>query len=326
MTAAPVTVSHVAPAGECRSIRGSDPECRQRQRGDRREGVRRRRDDVRPDVPPSSVVDRHNVLVCSTGLIGIPLPIDLISAAIPALVAARTPEGSSTRPRPFARPTRIARRSRSGQRLRGRAGWPRVRRCSLPTWRRCSRCSPPTPRHPAELQAALQAGVADSFNVSDDRRVHVDERHRPAAGQRSAGAGRPRRSHRGGRRRVRRPGPSQMAGDAEGATKVVQPRRHRGPLGRRRRDGRSQGGGESAGEVLVVRQGPVLGSDRERARQCGRRHFDQRLLSICYGGIDGVRTVVSRSITIAPRSPTHMAQRHLEIAATSVSARVVGRC
>lgn len=38
--------------------------------------------------------DRHQVLVCSTGLIGIPLPIEGISAAIPSLVAARSREGA----------------------------------------------------------------------------------------------------------------------------------------------------------------------------------------------------------------------------------------
>lgn len=39
--------------------------------------------------------DRHHVLVCSTGLIGIPLPIDRIAAAIPALVAARGVHGAA---------------------------------------------------------------------------------------------------------------------------------------------------------------------------------------------------------------------------------------
>jgi len=39
--------------------------------------------------------DPTEVLVCSTGLIGIPLPVGLITAAVPALVAARSAGGSS---------------------------------------------------------------------------------------------------------------------------------------------------------------------------------------------------------------------------------------
>ena len=38
-------------------------------------------------------VDRHQVLVCSTGLIGIPMPMEVITPAIRALVAARSADG-----------------------------------------------------------------------------------------------------------------------------------------------------------------------------------------------------------------------------------------
>ena len=74
---------------------------------------------------------------------------------------------------------------------------------------------------PAVLQRVLQAGVALEFNIADDRRLHVDQRHRDRAGQRP------------GRRRSTRVDladavaeacfslAAQMAGDAEGATKVV---------------------------------------------------------------------------------------------------------
>ena len=37
----------------------------------------------------------EEVLVCSTGLIGIPLPIDTILSGVPALVAARNPQGGT---------------------------------------------------------------------------------------------------------------------------------------------------------------------------------------------------------------------------------------
>ena len=58
----------------------------------------------------------------------------------------------------------------------------------------------------------------------------------------------------------------QMVGDAEGATKVVTVRVDRRRHRRGGAVGGPQGGREPAGEVLVVRRGPVLGPDRERAR------------------------------------------------------------
>ena len=44
--------------------------------------------------------DRHNVLVCSTGLIGIPLPIDKITGAIPDMVAKATVDGATNAAEP----------------------------------------------------------------------------------------------------------------------------------------------------------------------------------------------------------------------------------
>ena len=119
---------------------------------------------------------------------------------------------------------------------------------------------------PAELQARCSdAGVADSFNLltidgctstndtvlllASGRRGRID-RHDLHAAVIAACDDLAR----------------QMAGDAEGATKVVRVTRHGRGHGRRRATRRPQGGREPAGQVLVVRQGPVLGPHRERAR------------------------------------------------------------
>ena len=161
------------------------------------------------------------VLVCSTGLIGYPLPMD-------------APRGRHPRGRggPGRRAGARHRRRRgdhdhrhpaqgdrrAGRRLRRRRAWPRAPPCWRPTWPRCWPCSPPTPRSsPTLLAVAAAGGRGRQLQRHDRRRLHVDQRHRALLASGRAGAGRP-------RRRSRRPSPTvcldlatQMVGDAEGA-------------------------------------------------------------------------------------------------------------
>ena len=92
-------------------------------------------------------VASESVLVCSTGLIGIPLPIDTIDSRHPGAHGRVRKHRRLARPPPrrCAPPTRFARRPSPASARRRSAAWRRARRCSPRTWRRCWRCSPPTP-------------------------------------------------------------------------------------------------------------------------------------------------------------------------------------
>ena len=90
----------------------------------------------------------EHVLVCSTGLIGIPLDRRAASDRHPrAWPRARHADGGDDAA-PGDHDHRHRRRRPSWSTGDGSpsAAWPRARRCSPPTWRRCSPCSPPTPR------------------------------------------------------------------------------------------------------------------------------------------------------------------------------------
>ena len=113
-------------------------------------------------------VAAEEVLVCSTGLIGIPLPMGPIEAGIPA-AGGRPGRRSRRRGRcggwASSPPTRGARRSWSPIRPSPSPAWPRGRACSPPTWPPCWPSSPPTPRWSrVRWPTCWRAAVADSFN------------------------------------------------------------------------------------------------------------------------------------------------------------------
>ena len=87
MTAAPVLVSQRPPGLDRRPGRGRDPQQRQRQRRHRRARSGRTPRPSPPRWRPSWAATEDEVLVCSTGLIGIPLPVDALLGAVPDLVA-----------------------------------------------------------------------------------------------------------------------------------------------------------------------------------------------------------------------------------------------
>ncbi len=106
---------------------------------------------------------------------------------------------------------------------------------------------------------------------------------------------------------------AQMAGDAEGATKVVRVVVTGAASDAEALTGARAIARERAVQVLVVRRGPLLGAHRQRAGR--RRHrLRGRSLSVSYGGT----TVAAGGITVdhdAAAVKAHMANRHIEVAA-----------
>ena len=124
-----------------------------------------------------------DVVVCSTGLIGERLPMDLLLAGVDAAAA-----GAGRRRRAGRRRGDHDHRHRRQDRGRrsataGRsAAWPRAPACSRPRWPRCSSSSPRMPSStPADLDARAARGDRHDLRPGRLRRLHVDQRHRRAA-------------------------------------------------------------------------------------------------------------------------------------------------
>ncbi len=165
--------------------------------------------------------DPHEVLVCSTGLIGIPMPIDVIVAGIPPLVAARTATGGPAAAEAI-RTTDTHRKevvvAGAGFTVGGMAKGAAMLEPNMATM--LAVLTTDAAASPAQLKAALVAGIEESFNalstdgcrstndtvllLASGRASPVDQADLDAAVAAACAdlAG-------------------QMAGDAEGATKVV---------------------------------------------------------------------------------------------------------
>ncbi len=241
-------------------------------------------------------VDRHQVLVCSTGLIGIPMPIGRDRGGDPRPGGGphrRRGRGRRHRHHDHRHPRQAGggHRRRLHRRRHGQGGGDALAQHGHHAGRAHHRRrgdpgaaeGRPHPRRRALLQHPRR------------RRVHLHQRHRAPPGQRAGRRGRPRRPARRGRRRLPLPG------RADGRRRRG---RHQGGAlrGRRRphrRGGAHRGPGrgpQPAGEVLLVRLGPLLGSHRQRPRLL--RH------PLRPGAGARCPTAGSRSAGAGSRSPT----------------------
>lgn len=110
--------------------------------------------------------DPHEVLVCSTGLIGIPMPIDTITAGVPALVAARSTESGATAAEAIRTTDTFAKQvvvEGSGFTIGGMAKGAAMLAPNMATM--LAVLTTDAAVAPAVLTRALQEGVAGSFNV-----------------------------------------------------------------------------------------------------------------------------------------------------------------
>ena len=108
-----------------------------------------------------------DVLVCSTGLIGIPMPMDALEAGIPKLCGQLATDGGGAAAAGDDDDRHGAEGSACPRRVRRRpsAAWPRARRCCRPRWPRCSPSSRPTPRSsPPRCSARSRDAVASTFD------------------------------------------------------------------------------------------------------------------------------------------------------------------
>ena len=132
-----------------------------------------------------------DVVVCSTGLIGERLPMDLLLSGVDAAAAALTDDGGPVAAEAIMTTDTVAKTAVAAARTAGRsAAWPRARACSPRPSPPCSSSSPRTPSStPGDLDAALRAATGDDLRPGRLRRLHVDQRHRRPARLRRLGRG-----------------------------------------------------------------------------------------------------------------------------------------
>jgi glutamate N-acetyltransferase/amino-acid N-acetyltransferase len=254
-----------------------------------------------------------DVLVCSTGLIGIPFPIEVVEAGVPALVAARSPEGGADAARAIMTTDTVAKEVlvvRPSFSVGGMAKGAAMLAPNMATM--LAVLTTDAAAEPAALQAALQEAVNRSFNrlVSDGCTSTNDtvivlasglagpvDKGELAATLEEACFGLA----------------SQMVGDAEGATKVVRVE----VVGAASDDDADRGARAIARSQLTkcswFGEDPYWGrvaSDLGSADIA----FDLDRFSIAYGGI----VVAAKGIALqhdAGALAAHMQQRHLRVTA-----------
>jgi glutamate N-acetyltransferase/amino-acid N-acetyltransferase len=255
--------------------------------------------------------DPHHVLVCSTGLIGIPLPMDVIAPAIPGLVAARHRNGATDAAEAI-RTTDTRRKEvvvqGDGFVVGGMAKGAAMLAPNMATM--LAVLTTDVAAEPADLQAALREGVRESFNaltidgctstndtvalLASGRRGRVDQHHLVSAVKAACDDL-----------------AAQMAGDAEGATKVV-----RVTVTGAHSDDDAAVAARKVAESQLVKcswygKDPYWGRIASELGSAGAG-FDRRLVSISYGGVTvcrgGVEVEHDRSAVAA-----HMDQRHLDV-------------
>jgi glutamate N-acetyltransferase / amino-acid N-acetyltransferase len=258
-------------------------------------------------------VEAEQVLVCSTGLIGIPMPIDIITSAVPALVDARSTDGAAAAAGAImttdTHPKEIVVQG-EGFLVGGMAKGAAMLSPNMATM--LAVLTTDAEATPEQLKAALVNGVADSFNILDvdgctstndtvlllasgaAGPVEADELETAVAAACRSLA-------------------EQMCGDAEGATKVV-----RFSVTGATDEAQALIGARYVSRSNLVKCSwygcdPYWGRIASDLGSCGI-DFDPEKLTVSYGGItvcDGAVDADHDTAAVA----AHMAGRHLEIVA-----------
>ena len=279
---------------------------------------------MRHDRGRRSAAGPSEVLVCSTGLIGIPFPIDTVIGRHPGRwsPAADAPTAAAGRPRAIMTTDTVAKEvvvAGAGFTVGGMAKGAAMLAPNMATDARRAhhRRRRPTPdaccsgvlREPPSTRSFNVMMTVDGCTSTNDTVIVLasgrgrcrstrgdlaDAAAEACVGLAAPDGGRRRGRHQGGAGRGRRRGQR----DAEAAA------------------GRPQGRPEPAVQVLVVRRGPVLGPDRAASSASAGIAFDLDRVSVAYGGIDGLPPAASRVDHDADGGGRgHLAERHLEVAA-----------
>ncbi len=256
------------------------------------------------------------VLVCSTGLIGIPLPIDRVTAATPALVGALRADGQTDaaeaiRTTDTHRKESVARRGRVT--VGGMAKGAAMLAPDMATM--LAVLTTDADADTAALQAALTAGVADSFNalVVDGCTSTNDTVILLASGAAGPADGRTEADLADGVAQVCADLAGQMAGDAEGATKVVRLRVRGAATADDARIGARVVATSQLTKCSWYGADPYWGRIASDLGSAGIA-FDADRVAVAYGPHTVARDGVAVSHD-ADALARYMAQRHLEITA-----------
>ena len=258
-------------------------------------------------------VPAEQVLVCSTGLIGIPMPIDVITAGVPALVSARSADAALEAATAIMTTDTVPKQvvvDGGGFTVGGMAKGAAMLSPNMATM--LAVLTTDAAASPDLLKAALVAGVADSFNALDvdgctstndtvlllasGLAGPVDQEALVAAVSEACASL-----------------AAQMCADAEGATKVV-----RMTVTGAVSDDEAKRGARYVSRSNLVKCSwygcdPYWGRIASDLGSCGIA-FDPSRLTVSYGGITVCRGAVDADHDVAAVA-AHMRGRHLDVVA-----------
>ncbi|MCU1373729.1 MAG: argJ [Actinomycetia bacterium] len=257
--------------------------------------------------------EAHEVLVCSTGLIGIPLPIDVILAGIPNAAAATSADGGGDAAQAILttdthRKEALVRVGGTGAVVGGMAKGAAMLSPNMATM--LAVLTTDAAAEPHELKQILQAAVSTSFNVlmTDACRSTNDTVILLASG---AAGSVPHADLAAAVGQACADLALQMAGDAEGATKVVKL-----IVSGAASDADAEAGARQIARSALCKcswygEDPYWGRLASEVGSAGIA-FDQEQVSASYGGTkvaEGGVSIPHDEAAVA----AHMAQRHLVI-------------
>ena len=254
--------------------------------------------------------DPTHVLVCSTGLIGIPLPIDVIAAAIPALAAARAPDAGPQAATAIMTTDTHAKQTiveGDGYTIGGMAKGAAMLAPNMATMLAVLTTDAAVDQ--AELQAALQHAVDRSFNaLSVDGCTSTNDTVIVLANGRANQSA----DFQANLTKACQDLAAQMAGDAEGATKVVKI-----TVTGAATDEEAAKAARKVAESQLVKcsfygQDPYWG---RVVSELGSANvaFDPDAVDVSYGGISVCRNGVHHHDHDAAALKDVMAQRHIDL-------------